>query len=124
MGFLGESPPQTLGPPDLLAGLMAPIGSLHFVAPRLFAAQIPRAIPFKLPLVYLSGVVEVACAAGLRRRAPWAGPLAALTLAAIWPANIQMALDAPPGRARSVLWARVPLQLPLVWAALQAKPPA
>ncbi len=121
--LLGGPPPDTPGPPDLLAGLMAPVGSLHFVLPGLMASQIPRAIPFKTPLVYLTGAVEVATAAGLRRRAPWAGPLAALTLAAIWPANIQMALGAPPGRLRSLLWARVPLQLPLIWAALQAGPP-
>ena len=71
-------------------------------------------------------------AAGLHRRAPWAGNLAALTLLAIWPANIQMALEAGkhkgPGAAlmnnKALMWGRVPLQLPLIWAALQARPAA
>jgi len=116
------------GPPDALAFLMAGVGSLHFVLPDMMAAQIPKPIPFKRELVYISGVVEVACAAGLRERAPWAGTAAAITLAAIWPANIQMALDAGTGKNhgvmdnRKLMWARVPMQLPMIWAALQAKP--
>lgn len=121
MGILGQPPAPRFGPPDVLAALMAPIGALHFVVPDLMARQIPSVLPARQALVYVSGVVEVACAAGLRRRAPWAGTLAALTLAAVWPANIQMALAAPSGRARRILWARVPLQLPLIWAALQAR---
>ena len=118
---------RRLGPPDYLAFLMAGVGSMHFVLPDMMAAQIPRFIPFKRELVYISGVVEVACAAGLRERAPWAARAAAVTLAAIWPANIQMALDAGTGKNRGVMdsrklmWARVPLQLPMIWAALQAE---
>jgi uncharacterized membrane protein len=119
---------RRLGPPDYLAFLMATVGSLHFVLPDLMARQIPGLIPFKRKLVYASGVVEIACAAGLRERAPWAGRAAAATLLAIWPANIQMAVDASSGKAHGVLasetlmWGRVPLQLPLIWAALQARP--
>jgi uncharacterized membrane protein len=96
------------------------------------AAQIPRGLPFKREAVLASGVVEVGCAVGLWRRQPWAGKLAALTLLAIWPANIQMALDAGTGRNRDVpggalldnralMWGRVPLQLPMIWAALQVR---
>jgi uncharacterized membrane protein len=114
--------------PDLLAGLMATVGSTHFVAADVMAQTIPPQLPARKALVYVSGVVEVACAVGLARRTPWARPLAAATLLAIWPANIQMALDAGTGKNRGVMdnkaimWARVPLQLPLVWAALQARP--
>jgi uncharacterized membrane protein len=114
--------------PDLLAGLMGVIGSTHFVATDMMAATIPPQLPARKALVYVSGVVEVTCAVGLKRRAPWARPLAAATLLAIWPANIQMALDAGTGKNpgladnRALMWGRVPLQLPLVWAALQAKP--
>jgi uncharacterized membrane protein len=120
--------PAKLEAPDYLSYLMAVVGSLHFVAPELMAKQIPSFIPFKEPLVYISGVVEVACAAGLHRRSPWAAKTAAVTLAAIWPANIQMAIDASSGRGRglganqAVMWGRVPLQLPLIWAALKARP--
>jgi uncharacterized membrane protein len=114
--------------PDLLAAVMGGVGSLHFVVPDLMAKQIPPRLPFKKPLVYASGVVEVTCAVGLFRRDRWAGPLAAATLLAIWPANIQMALDAGTGKnpgladSKLAMWARVPLQLPLIWAATRARP--
>ncbi len=125
---MGQPDSRPFAAPDQLAVLMGLVGSLHFVLPELMAAQIPRRIPFRVTLVYASGIVELACANGLRRRASWAGRATALTLAAIWPANIQMALDSGSGRNRGVLdsralmWARVPLQLPMIWAALQARP--
>lgn len=116
-------------PPDYLAMLMGGVGSLHFVLPRFMEKQMPPKLPCKRQLVYVSGVIEVGCAVGLVRREPWAGRLAAATLLGIWPANIQMALDAGTGRnpgrlmnSKALLWGRVPLQLPMVWAALQAKP--
>ncbi|MEA2169198.1 MAG: hypothetical protein QOF76_2498 [Solirubrobacteraceae bacterium] len=114
--------------PDWLANLMLGIGSTHFVAADMMAKTIPPRLPARKPLVYISGVVEVGCALALRRRLPWAGPITAATLLAIWPANIQMALDAGkginagPADNRALMWARVPLQLPLIWAALQARP--
>jgi len=86
-----------------------------------------RGVP-KRTVIYASGVVEVACAVGLLRREPWAGPVSAATLLAIWPANIQMARDAGTGRHpgladnKPLMWARVPLQLPMIWAALRARP--
>jgi len=48
-------------------------------------------------------------------------------LGAVFPANVQMALDAGSGRnagvadRRGVAWGRLPLQLPMIWAALQAR---
>jgi uncharacterized membrane protein len=110
---------------DVLALTMMNVGAMHFVVPDLMAAQIPRFFPFKKQLVYASGVVEVACGYGLKRRYRWAGKVAAVTLLAIWPANIQMALDAGsqdgPGafllNSKGLMWARVPLQLPMIWAA-------
>lgn len=107
---------------------MGTVGSLHFVVPGLMAETIPSQLPNRKALVYASGVVEVVTAIGLRKRAPWAGPLAAATLLAVWPANIQMALDAGSGKNpgpmdnKALMWGRVPLQLPLIWAALQARP--
>jgi uncharacterized membrane protein len=114
--------------PLWLAGLLGGVGSLHFVFPDLMAKQIPPALPATKALVYLSGAVEVTCAIGLLRRERWAGRLAAATLLAIWPANIQMALDAGTGRSQGLadnkplMWARVPLQLPMIWAALRSRP--
>ncbi|WP_354702454.1 DoxX family protein [Paraconexibacter sp. AEG42_29] len=107
---------------------MGTVGSLHFVVPGLMAETIPSQLPARKALVYVSGVIEVATAVGLRKRAPWAGPVAAATLLAVWPANIQMALDSGTGKNpgpmdnKLLMWGRVPLQLPLIWAALQARP--
>ena len=114
--------------PDALAGLFAVVGSLHFVIPGTMAETIPSQLPRRRELVLVSGVVEVGCAVALRKRVKGIGPFAALTLLAIWPANIQMALDAGSGKNpgpadnKLLMWARVPLQLPLIWAALPARP--
>jgi uncharacterized membrane protein len=100
------------------------VGTLHFVVPAMFETTIPRALPQKRALVYASGVVEVACAVGLATKQRWAGPLSAATLLAVWPANIQMAVDASaqhkPLAQQIGLWARVPLQLPMIATALDA----
>ena len=73
-------------------------------------------------------MVELVCAAGLLRRTRWAAAASVATLVAVFPANVQMALDAGTGRnagpsdSRAIAWGRLPLQLLMVWAALQARP--
>ncbi|MGW1341575.1 DoxX family protein [Kribbella sp. NPDC002412] len=108
-----------------LAVLFGVLGTLHFVKPEPFEQIVPRALPRKKELVYASGVAELACAAGLlhprTRRA--AGLLSAGLLAAIFPANVQMAMDLQrkgSPTARAVGWARLPLQVPLIKWALKA----
>ena len=114
--------------PKWLAGLFGVIGSAHFVVPDFMAQTVPSWVPAKKTVIYVSGVAEVACAVGLVRRERWAGPVSAACLLAIWPANIQMALDAGTGKNpgpadnKAIMWARVPMQLPMIWAALQSKP--
>lgn len=113
---------------DVVAGAMMGVGALHFVATDLMATQIPDPLPNKRELVLISGVIEVATGYALWKRKPWAGKVAAATLLAVWPANIKMAVDAGSGRNpgiaddKAVMWARVPMQLPMIWAALKAKP--
>ncbi len=109
--------------PYLLAGLLATSGTLHFVVPRTFASIVPPQLPAPTALVYLSGAAELACAAGLtvprtRRLAGWA---TALLLVAVFPGNVQMALDAGDRSAlyRAAAYARLPLQVPLVLWAVQ-----
>jgi uncharacterized membrane protein len=112
--------------PYLLAGLLTVTGTLHFVAPRVFASIIPPQLPYRSALVYASGAAELACAAGLavprtRRVAGWA---TALLFVAVFPANVQMALDAGERSAayRSATYARLPAQVPLVlWAVSVAR---
>lgn len=108
---------------DVLAGVLGGVGSLHFVAGEFLEAILPRWVPAKRAVVYGSGALEMVCALGLARRKRWAGPLSAAVLLAIWPANIQMALDAGTGRHAGIwdspiaMWARVPVQLPMIWVA-------
>jgi uncharacterized membrane protein len=116
--------------PLALAALFTGSGVIHLVRPRSFAPIMPRAIPEEhhTNLIYASGVVELVCAVGLVRRTRWASTASLATLAAVFPANVQMALDAGTGRnsgpadTRAVAWGRLPLQLVMAWAALQARP--
>ena len=113
--------------PTGLACLFTVTGVLHFVLPGSFEPIVPRVLPtrFHRPAVYASGVVELACAVGLVRRTRWASVASTALLLAVWPANLQMALDAGSGRhpgamdSAAVAWGRMPLQLPMLWAARQ-----
>jgi len=105
--------------PYLLAALLTGAGVLHFVLPGPFERMVPRVLPEPKLLVEASGVLEVALGLGVaapRTRRP-AGLAAALLFVAVFPANVQMALDARGGLMKTVTWARLPLQVPLVlWA--------
>lgn len=115
--------------PDVLAAVFATSGSIHLVRPQAFAGIMPRVIPARhhQTLIYLSGLAELVCAAGLLRRSRWAAPASVTVLASVFPANLQMALDAGSGRhsgaadKAAVTWGRLPLQIPMIWAALQAR---
>ena len=111
--------------PRTLAGVFGVIGVLHFIVPGSFESAIPRRLPWKRGLVYASGVAELTCAAGLLTEASWAGPASAAVLLSVWPANIQMAIDATtakkPAYQQIALWVRVPFQLPMIHTALTAR---
>jgi uncharacterized membrane protein len=112
--------------PYLLGGLLTVTGTMHFVAPKVFASIVPPQLPHRSALVYASGAAELTCAAGLavprtRRVAGWA---TALLFVAVFPANVQMALDAGDRSAayRAATYARLPVQVPLVmWAVRVAR---
>jgi len=114
--------------PLALGGLFVAAGVLHFAKPKPFEAIMPRQLPGRRSFVYGSGAAELACGIGLLTRRRWAGKASAALLLAVWPANVQMALDSGSGRLRGVAdnkalaWGRVPLQVPLIWAALQSRP--
>jgi uncharacterized membrane protein len=116
--------------PTALACVFGLAGVLHVVRPTFFDDLMPRVVPARLhrPLVYVSGAAELACSVGLVRRSRWASTASTALLLAVWPANLQMALDAGTGRhpgsmdSAAMAWARMPLQLPLLWAARQARP--
>jgi uncharacterized membrane protein len=93
-------------------------GSLHFLRPRPYVAIVPDALPRKREIVFASGVAELAGGAGVlvpgtRRLAGW---WLIATLIAIFPANMNMAVNAERFRAvpEPLLWARLPLQGALI----------
>ncbi len=105
-----------------LGGAFAVSGVLHLVRPRPFEMMVPRRLPARRALVYASGVAELGCAAGMAfpRTRPLAGLVSSALLVMVFPANVQMALDASKRRstpAKAATAIRLPLQLPLIWVA-------
>lgn len=98
-------------------------GVLHFVRPGPFIAIVPRSLPRRAELVAISGAAELVCAGMLAHPAAReiGGPVTAALFAAVFPANVSMALrsGARPTWYRAVLWLRLPLQIPLVLGALR-----
>jgi uncharacterized membrane protein len=112
-----------------IAGLMAGSGTLHLVAPGLYRRIVPRVLGHADAVVVLSGVCELVCAALLlvpatRRVGAYA---TAGLLVAVFPANLQMAVDGGLGDASCPVnsavaaWLRLPLQVPLVLWALRLR---
>jgi uncharacterized membrane protein len=109
-----------------LAVVMTVAGLGHFLAPKFFRAIVPRWFPWRREAVLWSGVAEVASGALLAvpRTSRAGAALATATLVAVYPANVQMAIDATRGRSQVaaptwITWIRVPMQLPLIRSAWQ-----
>jgi len=104
-----------------LIAILTTSGVLHFVRPGPFISIVPRSLPRKKELVAVSGAAELACAGLLAYPAsrPIGGLASAVLFAAVFPANVSMALrsGSKPGCYQAVAWVRLPLQIPLVlWA--------
>lgn len=106
-----------------LAGLLLGAGIGHFVAPKPFDVIVPPELPGSArAYTYASGVAEIVIGALLlvprtRRRA---GLAAAALFAAVYPANlhsVRLFWAKPWMRAGAI--ARLPLQIPMVVAALR-----
>ena len=95
-------------------------GTMHFVIPKTYEATMPKQLKqWKRELVIASGVAEFAGGAGVlpeqtRMPARW---LLLATTAAVFPANVHMAVNAKDFKKvpESLLWARLPLQLLIGW---------
>ncbi len=104
-------------------------GVLHFLGPETYEWIMPPYLPLQRELVYLSGAVEILGGLGMlsERTRPAAGIVLILLLLAVWPANLQMLLDARANREPSwwisLLWARMPLQILLIWWVWRASRP-
>jgi uncharacterized membrane protein len=95
-------------------------GSMHFLRPRFYEAIVPPPLDrYKREVVVASGVAELIGGVGVLPRSTrrLARGWLLATLAAVYPANIHMALR--PGRFHrippSLLWARLPLQGLFAW---------
>jgi uncharacterized membrane protein len=113
----------------LLGVFFVGAGVNHFVMPRYYRRIVPPGFGDPATVVAISGVAEIAGGAGAlvpatRRAAGWG--LVAL-LAAVFPANVYMAVR--PERFRDVrvpaalLWLRLPLQPLMMWWAWRATRP-
>lgn len=102
-------------------------GTLHLVRPDLYRGLMPDILPAHDALILASGLAELACAAGLALNTRWAAPASVALLVAILPGNVYFALatagdPGAPVWLVTVGWLRLPLQVPLIWAALQDRP--
>ena len=114
----------------VLTIFMVGAGINHFRSPAPYLGMMPAELPHPELLVQLSGIAEILGGLGLilpqtRRLTAWC--LIALFVA-IFPANLNMALNHLPlgdqPVAPALLWARLPLQLVLiVWAYRYTKKP-
>jgi uncharacterized membrane protein len=106
-----------------LAAVFLFTGIGHFVKAREMSEMLPASVPARVPIIYASGLLEVAFAAGLivagGARAAGLAIIAFLIL--VFPANVSSAVRRVDfgghGRGLAYLWARAPLQLLLIgWA--------
>ena len=109
----------------LLAGIFTVSGVTHLVKPAVFEPLMPSWVPRHREVIIGSGVVELACAAGLAhpstRRS--AGVASAAVLLGVFPGNLKMAVDASRTRStkfKAIAFGRLPLQLPLIRIAWRA----
>ena len=106
----------------ILGCLFMGAGAAHFVWTRTYAGIVPDYMPAHRELVLISGAAEIAGGIGVlipqTRRAAAVG--LAVLLLAVFPANLWMAQHPErfPGIPLWLLWARLPLQSPLIWWAL------
>lgn len=104
-----------------IAILFSVAGAVHLFAPAFFLSIVPSWVPSPKLAVALSGIAELAGAAGVlvnrtRVLAAW-GLIALLVL--VFPANVYMLQQAISHHAsalwQALLWARLPLQPLLMW---------
>jgi uncharacterized membrane protein len=103
-------------------------GTLHFVFTQRYMAMVPSYLPAHRALVWISGAAELAGGVGVLAPFPVLQRAAArglvVLLLAVFPANVSMIGNhaAYPRIPVWALWARLPMQVPLLyWAWLYAR---
>ena len=102
------------------------VGTTHFLAPKPFDDIVPAELPGSPRLyTYASGVAEVSIGALLlpRRTRRFGALAAAVLFVAVFPANINMVRLwwNKPWPMRIAALARLPLQIPMITAALKVR---
>ncbi len=98
-------------------------GAGHFIFPEGMALMLPDFIPFRMAIIYVTGIIEMAASIGLliprlQKLTAW---LLIIFLISIFPANIYAVIHhvnlqtaTYDGSGFDYLWFRIPLQLLLV----------
>lgn len=97
-------------------------GAVHLLRPAVFRPLIPPALPAPDAWIVATGMAEIACAVGLATGRRWAPAATAATLLAVWPGNAWHAVatqrSSAPVPLKVAVWARLPMQVPMIRAAL------
>ena len=111
----------------LFAFLFIAAGMYHFAEPHGFANMLPEWVPFRVPLVHLTGILEFLLAALLLLPAErrLTGTVTAWYLVLIFPANLYAAWKGIPAPGmeetpQAGLWVRLLFQPLLIWWVLWA----
>ena|SRR5437879_3435960 len=109
----------------ILIGSFVVSGIVHLVKPDVYEPLMPSWVPMHREVIVYSGVAEIALAAGmaLRPTRKLAGLASAGLLAAVFVGNVKMAQDAAKSSNlpfKIGAFARLPMQIPMVRAALRA----
>jgi uncharacterized membrane protein len=109
----------------VLVGAFVASGALHLARPEVYMPLMPPQLPAHREIIVWSGVAELVCAAGMvlppTRRL--AGLASAALLVGVFAGNLKMADDARKTSNtgfKAAAYARLPLQLPMIRAALKA----
>lgn len=96
------------------------VGVLHFLQTSFFESAVPPYVPHPTAMVVISGVFEILGGIGvlIPKLKKWGGIGLILLLAAVYPANVHMAMhsDLFPKIPPAVLWFRLTLQPLLMYA--------
>jgi uncharacterized membrane protein len=100
-------------------------GVVHLVKPEVFEPLMPAWVPAHRAVIHASGVAELLCAAGMAVPATRkvAGYASVAVLLGVFPGNVKMAQDSLRTRStrfKTIAIGRLPMQLPMIRAALKA----
>lgn len=110
-----------------LAALLGVAAAGHVFVPRAYESMVPVVLPGPAAAWNLAAAAAEGVTALLlvdRRTARLGGWLATATFVAVFPANVEAALQGgygaapPPFDTTAAAWLRLPLQVPLVWWAV------